>query len=306
MRGLRRALVLGGAGFIGRSLVERLDEEAVEAIVVDRSLGPEERRHDHRIAADVTDLDLGPLLDKGVDAVFHLANTALVPPSVEAPMEDLRENVLTTLGLLEAVRRAGSSPLVVFVSSAAVYGNARSLPMDEDHPLQPLSPYGISKLACEHYVRLYAELHGISALSVRPFSVYGPGQRKLVVYDILARIRAGEEPLELLGSPDVSRDFVFVEDAARAMTTLARAAPARGEAYNIASGHGTTLRELVVELLQAMGVEREVTFTGRVRPGDPLHWTGDPSRARALGAECGTPLAEGLRRTAQWFLSDAG
>jgi UDP-glucose 4-epimerase len=182
-----------------------------------------------------------------------------------------------------------------------VYGDARYLPMDEDHPLEPKSPYGVSKLTAEGYVRLYWRLHGLAGLVVRPFSVYGPRQRKLVVYDLLARLHDGERPLRIRGAPDVTRDFVFAEDAARALVALARMAPGRAETYNLATGGGTSLQELATLLVSLSGIDAEVEFTGSVRAGDPYRWTGDPRRALALGVGCDTPLAEGLRRTVEWF-----
>ena len=123
------------------------------------------------------------------------------------------------------------------------------------------------------------------------------------MYDLLTRLHEGERPLRMLGAPDVSRDFVFVEDAARGLVVLARAAAADGEAYNLASGRSTSLNELATTLVDISGMEADVEFTGEVRAGDPLHWTGDPQRARALGARCDTPLVEGLRRTAEWFVA---
>ena len=305
MRELSHALVLGGSGFIGSWLVERLLDEGVEVTVLDHAApatppGGAVRRID----ADVTEGSVEEILAQApVDAVFHLANAALVPPSVNGPMADLERNIVTTLAALEGLRRARSGAVMVFVSSAAVYGDAQYHPMDEDHPLEPKSPYGVSKLAAERYVRLYARLHGLRGLSVRPFSIYGPRQRKLVVYDLLTRLHEGERPLRMLGAPDVSRDFVFVEDAARGLVVLARAAAADGEAYNLASGRSTSLNELATTLVDISGMEADVEFTGEVRAGDPLHWTGDPQRARALGVRCDTPLEEGLRRTAEWFVA---
>jgi UDP-glucose 4-epimerase len=222
------------------------------------------------------------------------------------PIDDLERNAVTTLAVLEGARHARRSPLVGFISSAAVYGEGRHMPMTEDHPLEPVSPYGISKLAAETYVRLYAELYGFPTFSVRPFSLYGPRQRKLVVYDLLCRATDGEDPLVVLGSPEVSRDFVYVADCARALLVLARRAPALGEAYNVASGAGTPLGVLVPAILKAVGSDVSVAFTGSVRPGDPLRWEGDPARARALGATFDTPLEAGLRRTAEWFHTAAG
>jgi UDP-glucose 4-epimerase len=175
------------------------------------------------------------------------------------------------------------------------------MPMAEDHVLRPVSPYGVSKLAAENYVRLFSELYGFPALSVRMFSLYGPRQRKQVVYDLLRRALNGERPLTVLGSAQVTRDFVFVKDAAEALVALARSAPARGEAYNVASGISTSLGELVALVVQEIGLPIPVRFTGDVRAGDPLHWEGDPQKARALGANCSTPLIDGIRCTTQWY-----
>jgi UDP-glucose 4-epimerase len=305
MRSLGHALVVGGAGFVGGWLVERLVGEGVATTILDRSTGSKDRFGGVEVIPnDVSRIDVQGLVDeRGIDTVFHLAGTPSVPPSLTRPLEDLERNAGTTLWVLEGVRRARRPPLVVFVSSAAVYGDGRRMPMTEDHPRRPVSPYGVSKLAAETYVHLYAQLYGVPAFSVRPFSLYGPRQEKLVVYDLLRRAVAGEDPVIVLGSPNVSRDFVFVKDCVRAMVVLARGAPARGEAYNIASGIGTTLGSLVPLLVQAAGLEISVEFSGTVRPGDPLRWEGDPSAARALGAVVDTPLVDGLRQTAEWFLA---
>src|SRR3954471_10258704 len=227
MRELRHALVLGGWGFIGSWLVNRLLEDGVEVTVLDRA-APEQPAPEpvRRIDAEVTQEAVEKfILQSPVDAVFQAAGAALVPPSLERPLEDLEQNVVTTLAALEGLRRARSDAVIVLLSSAAVYGDARYHPMDEDHPLEPKSPYGVAKLGAEGYVALYARLHAQPGLSVRPFSVYGPRQRKLVVHDLLERLHEGERPLRMLGSPEVSRDFVFVEDAVRGLVTLARAAP---------------------------------------------------------------------------------
>ncbi len=165
----------------------------------------------------------------------------------------------------------------------------------------PLSPYGVSKLAAEHYVRLYTHLYGLATFAVRPFSLYGPRQRKLVVHDLIVRVLGGEDPLTLAAAPDVSRDFVFVRDGARAIVALARSAPALGEAYNVASGRSTTLAELADAVVAACGASADVEFTGTVRAGDPVHWAADASRAAALDVRCDTSLEEGLRATVEWL-----
>lgn len=306
-RVLRRALVTGGAGFLGSWVVEALARDGVMVTVLDRTERPvsEPPVGVGLIRAELSDYPLADLLRQHeIDAVFQLVGTPTVPPSVEHPLEDLRRNTETTLAVLEAARALDRPPLVVFTSSAAVYGESVTVPMAEDHPLGPISPYGISKRAAEQYVELYARMHAVPALSVRPFSLYGPRQRKLVVYDLLTRIHGAQDPLVVLGSPEVSRDFVFADDAARMVVELARLAPAHGEAYNIASGVPVSLGELVATLVDLTGQGVRVRFTGVVRPGDPLHWRGDPTRAGALGVRTKTSLLDGLAQTIDWFRAE--
>jgi UDP-glucose 4-epimerase len=275
--------------------------EGIEVTVLDHRTGDDLPASVGFLHGDAIDYDIAATLDsRRIDAVFQLAGSGVVPQTLLRPLDDLRRNTATTLAVLESAKAAEHAPLVCFVSSAAVYGEGESMPMAEDHPLHPVSPYGISKLAAEKYVALYSHLYAIPAFSVRPFSLYGPRQTKLVVYDLLTRALDGESPLTVIGSADVSRDFVFIADAAAALVTLARSAPAAGEAYNIASGRPATLGELVATLLDVVGLTSGVRFTGQVRPGDPLHWDGDPARAAALGAVCATTLHDGLRLTAEW------
>jgi UDP-glucose 4-epimerase len=305
VRELRSALVLGGAGFLGRWVLGALLEIGTQVVSLDRD--PRGRLLDLDVESLQGEVASGNRLlpdlvaERTFDLVVHAVGTASVPPSLEHPLDDLNSNAGTTLAVLETLAALDPPPLLVLVSSAAVYGDSVRLPIDEDHPLDPVSPYGVSKLAAERYVRLYTRLHGLPALSVRPFSLYGPGQRKLVVHDLLTRLEAGEDPLVVRGRPDVTRDFVFVEDAARGVVTIGRRAPAQGEPYNLSSGRGTSLGELAAALVQATGRRVEVRFTGDVRPGDPLRWEGDQRRSAALGARCDMPLAEGLRRTVAWF-----
>ncbi|GAC1361631.1 MAG: SDR family oxidoreductase [Actinomycetota bacterium] len=253
---------------------------------------------------DLATLDLAPIIrQRAIDLVFHLAGNSYVPPSIDDPISDLAQNAAMTLSVLEALRHLAAPPLLVFVSSAAVYGDCQRVPMDEDHPLRPVSPYGISKLAAEQYVSLYSALHRVPSIVVRPFSLYGPGQYKQVVYDLLGRAFGGSVALEVRGSPEVARDFVFVADVAQALVGLARRAAGQGEVYNLASGQSTTLRALAETLLHVTGLALPLRFTGKVREGDPLRWVGGVEKSRALGVRCSTPLEDGLRQTAQWFLA---
>lgn len=305
MRSLKSALVVGGAGFFGSWLVETLLDGDASVVVLD-SLERGSRQAlpaaAELVVGEATSADLdGLIAEHAVDVVFQLAGTGLVPVSLEHPLDDLRRNAETTVAVLEAARRAASTPLVGYVSSAAVYGEGVRMPMDESHQVAPISPYGISKLAAERYVAFYARHHRVPGFSIRPFSLYGPRQRKLVVYDLAQRILGGESPLVVAAVAEVSRDFVYVEDAARSFVDVARRARGEGEAYNFAAGAPTTLGELAAAIVDAAGTTTEIRFSGSMRPGDPLRWHGDAARAIELGARFDTPLRDGLSRTLDWL-----
>ena len=291
------ALVVGAAGFWGSALVAELIGRGATVIAVDRSArGPEHPsvqwcafdagREPQRLAEC--------LAQTPVEVIFHLGGTASVPASVVDPLLDFDENARATLAVLETLRTIDAPPLLVHASSAAVYGNSVRLPMDEDHPLHPISPYGAAKLAAERYVTLYAEAFGVPGFSVRPFSLYGPGAGKQVVHDLIVRIESGEDPLEIAAPWQVARDFVYVADAAAALYQLATQAPAVGEQYNIASGESTTLEVLARTIAEAAGAQIDTRFTGALRPGDPVSWRGDPTAAQRLGARCATTLGDGI------------
>lgn len=305
MRSLRSALVVGGAGFFGSWLVEALlDAGAAVAVLDSLERGRREAlpAAAELLVGDAVSADLDAVLsEREVDVVFQLAGTGLVPASLEHPLDDLRRNAETTVAVLEAARRASTPPLVGYVSSAAVYGEGVRMPMDESHPVAPVSPYGISKLTAERYVAFYARHHGVPGFSIRPFSLYGPRQRKLVVYDLARRVLEGENPLVVAAVADVSRDFVYVGDAAASFVKVAGRARGEGEAYNFAAGAPTTLGDLAAAIVDAAGCATGVRFNGSLRPGDPLRWHGDASRAAALGARFDMPLADGLARTVAWL-----
>ncbi|WP_230668090.1 NAD(P)-dependent oxidoreductase [Microbacterium sp. MEC084] len=301
-----RALVIGSSGFLGTWLVDSLVRRGYHVTGVSRSgAAAAGLESPHRtVTGDVATMDLDALLLSS-DHVYFLAGRASVPQSVEDPCGDLDDNVRAVLRVLWRMRVLDARARLVYASSAAVYGTSRHLPMSEQHPLAPLSPYGVSKLSAELYVRLFAETNGLRAASARFFSIYGPGQRKQVVYDLSRRVAAGERPVRLLGDARVSRDFVHVRDAADAMITVAEAGDLRGEAYNIASGVETTLATLAAHILAVAGRSDAVEFSGQVRAGDPENWQADVSALRSLGFSPTYGLEQGLAETYRWVAADA-
>jgi UDP-glucose 4-epimerase len=307
-----RALVTGGAGFIGSHLVERLVDLGTDVTVVDDlSTGRLENLRGVMSRIDLDARPLGALLNEPTllldcDVIFHLAANAYIPPSVEDPAYDYGLNLDTTFQLLEVLRRAERRPRLVNTSSAAVYGDPQRLPIRESDPTVPISPYGVSKLAAERYVAVYSQLYGIPASSVRLFSVYGPRQRKQVVYDLVDRLAGDPSRLEVIGDGTQVRDFAYVDDVAAAMDLVSQQAPAKGEVFNVASGSTHSIAQLVSAICAAMELDPEITYTGKVRPGDAERWSVDTTALAALDYEPGTSLVEGLRATWDWYRAERG
>ncbi|MBK8021789.1 MAG: GDP-mannose 4,6-dehydratase [Chloroflexi bacterium] len=301
-------LVTGGAGFIGSHLAEVLVEAGAQVTVVDNlatgatgnlaGLGSQIRL----IVGDVGELlRLKRLHVSDYACIFHLAGNPYIPPSVENPAYDLRENLLNTFNLLETIREASERPKLISASSAAVYGNPVRLPISETDPTVPISPYGVSKLAGERYLAVYSQLYDIPAVSMRFFSVYGPRQKKQVVYDLLRKIEANPNDIEVYGDGTQTRDFAYVNDVARALLLAAERAPGRGEAYNVASGATYSIGQLVTTLCEVCGVTPRIHYTGSVRPGDADRWEVDMQRLTELGFVPQTSLHAGLAAIKDWY-----
>jgi UDP-glucose 4-epimerase len=306
-----RTLVTGGAGFIARHLTAGLLAVGADVVLVDERPLPSSGYpgaawpESHQLSVGTEPFrrflqQAGPF-----DYIFHLAAQAYAADSVGAPMLDFNANLVATLDLIEQLRLLNAPSRFVFASSAAVYGNPTRVPIEESDITIPISPYGVSKLAAERYVAVYARLHGLSAASLRLFSVYGPHQMKQVVYDLLRKLRASPDRLVVLGDGTQMRDLVYVGDVARAFLTVAARGRADGYAYNVASGVGTSTAELARLIVEVQQSTADIVFTGAIRPGDPERWIGAAAPLAQLGAAPCVSLHDGLRATAQWFNTDA-
>jgi UDP-glucose 4-epimerase len=293
-----RALVTGGAGFIGSHLVDVLIAQGDEVTVVDHlnrtdNLEAAVARGAQLVRGDVTDVAgmFEAFADARPEAVYHLAAQIDVRRSVDDPSMDVHQNVGGTAAVLEAARQAGARR-VVLASTAGVYGDPDQLPIAEQEPVAPLSPYGASKAAAESYLSLFSRLYDVSTLSLRMSNVYGPRQNphgEAGVIAIFCSAAAEGRPVTVFGDGTQTRDFVYVEDVVQAFAAAGRC-DERG-AINLSTGVETSLVELAV----ALGLETE---PGPERLGEISRSSLDPSAAaRRLGWTARTPLAEGLRRT---------
>ncbi|MFD1600112.1 NAD-dependent epimerase/dehydratase family protein [Halobellus rarus] len=289
----RRVLITGGSGFIGGALVDAFRSETdVRVLDIDPEKTPP--GDVELIEGDVREREVVEEAIDGVDVVFHQAALVSVAASVDDPVESHTVNATGTLRVLEAARRHDAR--VVLASSAAVYGDPDSVPVSETDPLVPTSPYGLDKLASDHYARLYHDLYGLETVALRYFNVYGPGQTggdyAGVIQVFLEQARNGD-PITVHGDGGQTRDFVHVDDVVRA-NRLAAETDHVGAAYNVGTGTSTSITRLAERARDAVGSDSPVVHT-EARDGDIRHSRADVSRARErLGYEPTVGLEAGL------------
>ena len=303
-----KALVTGGAGFIGSNIVDHLRELGHEPVVLDDlSSGYRQNLFDGVpfVEGDVRDAATVSRAMAGCQVAFHLAASVGNTRSIEHPQTDSAINVLGTLNVLEAARAHGVER-VVFSSSAGIFGELKTLPIAEDHPLDPDSPYGASKLAAEKMCLVYNKLHGMRNVCLRYFNVYGPHQRYDAygnVIPIFTERVLRRRPLTIFGDGEQTRDFVNVRDVAAANLQAGTTGDVAG-VFNIGSGTRITINELARLVHEAAAVADGVEYAPP-RKGDVRDSLAD---IRAAGAAFGyrprVSITEGLAEYWRWFSTD--
>ncbi len=309
-----RALVTGGAGFIGSHVADGLLAAGFQVTILDDlSTG---RRENLPAAAEFVEGDIRSpeaaalIRNGGFDVVCHLAAQIDVRKSVADPVADAALNILGTLNVLEGARAAARPPRVIFSSTGgAIYGDFVDPPSDESQPKDPESPYGIAKLSVEYYLSYYGRVHGLDVMALRYANVYGPRQdphgEAGVVAIFCQRLLAGRA-LTAYGDGRQTRDYVFVKDVARANVAAAtRPLPAAGRlderACNIGTGVPTSVLDLAATLQRASGVSTPVTHAP-ARPGEQQRsFVRIEKAGRVLGWKPDVSLESGLRETYEWF-----
>jgi nucleoside-diphosphate-sugar epimerase len=302
-------LVTGGAGFIGSNLADELIAQGHQVRILDNlstgfaeNLPPDAEFFE----GDICDEELVAQAMEGVEVVFHQGARGSVAKSVDNPLLTDMWNVHGTLTILDAARHAGVRRMVA-ASSSSVYGGVAPRPTMETSPLTPKSPYAVTKMTGEHYLRVFWELFGLETVSLRYFNVYGPRQDPnsayaAVIPKFISMLRAGEPPV-INGDGGQSRDFAYVADvvAANIAAATAPADACAGKAYNVAGGSERSLLELLGLLQEILGTSIEPVHA-EPRLGDVRHSFADTSAALAdLGWKPTLDFPEGLRRTVDWF-----
>lgn len=301
-----RILVTGGAGFIGSHLVEALVARGAQVRVLDNFWSGSAKNLSQvlnqieLIQGDLRDFQLVRSALQDIDLVFHLASTASVPASIKDPRYDLETNVLGMLNLLQAAM--DTELRMVYTSSAAVYGEPIRIPIDEEHPTNPISPYAASKLAAEKIGFGFHHTYGIDFLAVRVFNTYGPRQGRYVLYDWLIKLANDPTKLEVLGDGNQVRDLCYVSDMVEAL--LIAAQRGRNQVYNASGQCPIRILDLAQLLISKFSPNARIQCTGSSWAGDIKVLVAEISKLKQLGYSPKVKLDKGLDLLIDWFRAE--
>ncbi len=302
-----KALVTGGAGFIGSHIVEKLLSEGHEVVCLD-NFDPyyspalkvqniecfKENKNFSLIRGDVRDEELTrKILSRGIEYIFHNAAQAGVRASIKEPKKVNDININGTLNILMASLDAGIKK-VIFASSSSVYGKTMYLPFDEEHPKTPVSPYGVSKLAAENYCRVFNEVYGLKTTSLRYFTVYGPRMRPDLAISIFTKNALNNEPIEIFGSGMFTRDFTYIDDVVEANMRAIEIGD--GGVYNVGSGSRISIIELAKTIIDITQSSSKIIFSEQMKGDAENTWADVKKAKQELDWEPKNSLRAGLKK----------
>lgn len=290
-------MVTGAQGFIGKALVKCLGRAGTEVIAIDLRPGAVSG---HPVR--VLDLRQPGVLDGFLHAdstIFHLAARVDVAASVRDPRTDFENSFSSFFEVLESARRADCE--LIFPSTGSIFDPSNTLPLSEKSLIKPTSPYSAVRVAGEAFCVAYHRSYGLKTKIARLFSVYGEGMSQFAIHDLVRKIQKNSRELVVLGDGQQIRDYLYIEDAARGLVTIAEAG-IPGEDYNLASGVPVRLLDLARKIADLMGYpDINIRPSGQSYPGDVPQWYADVSKIRQIGFEPEMPLEEGLKKTIAWL-----
>ena len=288
-----RLLITGVRGFLGRGVGRLAASKGYEVLGIGRRSKLEDPWPCTYVQADIASFDLSPVIrDFAPDVILHAAGPASVRSSFSAPLDDLRAGILTWANTLESIRLSKHAPLVLFPSSAAVYGNPVTLPIMEESLVAPISPYGFHKAACELLAREYSACFGLDVVICRLFSIFGPDQRRLLLWELYQKFKGPEPDVWIEGSGEEIRDYLSMDDTAAALLQLTdnlrsklhnvRTAICNYQIINVASGEEIRVLKVARIIGQRLASPKPIRSRQRERQGDPPHWRADISRLHSI------------------------
>ncbi|MBI2549634.1 GDP-mannose 4,6-dehydratase [Candidatus Woesearchaeota archaeon] len=312
----KNILITGGLGFIGSNLATKLAGLGANVTVVDALIeglgGNKFNVHDvkekvNAVVGDIRDKKLVAKLVRGKDYIFHLAGQVDHHRSIERPFEDLDIRCNGTLALLEACRKNNDNAKIVYTGTRAEYGAVKKIPVAEETPTKPLGMYAITSLAAENMMLMYNKLYGLRICCLRITNTYGPRHQMKLPYGIVnwfVRLAMDNKPITVMGDGKVLRDYLYVEDCCEALIAAAASERANGEAFNVATGKGTSFLELAKEVIRANGggSSRFVPYPKETKQLEPGDFVADIRKVKKLLEwEPKTGLAEGLKATINFY-----
>lgn len=307
-----RVFLTGGAGFIGSTLIRQLLSDGYFVTVFDNlSLGsidniPNDHKNLRLIAGDVRDYEMVSAVIRGHEYVIHMAAQAFIPMSYDLPVKCADVNALGSLNVFKACLNGHDCKRIIHISSSEVYGPAKYMPMDEEHPLNPKSTYAVSKLAADLWAQTMEFEHKLPVVILRPFNAFG-------IRDTLPRFipemirQCIKEPVIKVGDISTSRDFTYVEDLSRAIVLALETEDIEGDIINIGTGKSHTMSNVLDMIKNIIGSEKKETIqdTTRLRPHDVDVLISSTEKAsKVLGWKNEINLNEGLKRTINWYMEN--
>ena len=292
-----KILIVGSKGFIGSHCVDFFSKEN-EVWECDVIMDYDNPRYlpIHAIDSDFLEL----FQDRNFEVCINCSGAANVPFSLEKPFNDFRLNTLNVIKMLEAIRITSPQCKFITMSSAAIYGNPESLPIQETAKTAPVSPYGYHKTMTEMICNEYFRFWGVKTCCLRIFSAYGPRLKKQLFWDMYNKFTT-QDSITLWGTGDETRDFIYISDLINIVNLAIKYSSFNGEVVNVANGKQITIKEVALTFTKALNTQKRIVFNNSVRPGDPLYWEADISTIKSWGYKQKINLEEGVNNYISWL-----
>ena len=296
-----KILVIGAKGFIGSHLVHYYEQQVGTQVWSCDVVTDYAAQNYYLIDASNSDFN-EVFQSQAFDVCINCSGAANVSDSLVHPKRDFMLNTQNVFYVLDAIRQHQPNCRYIQLSSAAVYGNPASLPISENAALSPISPYGWHKLQAEMLCKEFYEIFGIRTACLRIFSVYGPGLKKQLLWDLFNRLK--QNKLELFGTGQETRDFIYIDDLVSAIDLIVRHSPFSNTIYNVANGDQIRVSDIANLVLKCVNSDQKFEFNGKVREGDPINWLSDVSKITSIGYKSKVSIKQGVDNYYKWICNN--